>query len=128
MPDTPATVAADPTAPAVSRILDDAAHHTHLGPIRALVRAAYGSTDPDNYAAAVTPLHTIAWGMAIVAAARIVAPDQVGAYDPEWDAGRYSAEVGAAHQALDDWATRNPQHLAEVFRAAADRVRVEEAA
>jgi hypothetical protein len=46
---TPAQLAALPTAPTPSVALREAARHTADGPILALYRAVYGSTNPNDY-------------------------------------------------------------------------------
>jgi hypothetical protein len=119
----PARLAADPTATTVSRALTDAAQHAAEGPILAISRAVYGSTDPDTYAMVASPSQTLAWGVALIAVHRML-DRRVPWPDGDWGASRCSEAVGAAHQAVTAWAAdRRPGELAALFRLAADEVR-----
>lgn len=121
----PAELAALPTAPTVSAALDDAARYAPDGAICALSRAVYGSDNPSDYAALVSPEHTLAWATAIIAAARIIDPAVSSDWpDDTWCEDRFGATVGEAHRKLTGWAEGRPApELAELFRTAAREVR-----
>ncbi|MFD8088577.1 hypothetical protein [Streptomyces malaysiensis] len=122
---TPAELAGLATAPTVSRALDDAARYVADGVIPALCRAVYGSVDPSDYAVIVSAEHTLAWGIALIAAARIIDPAISGAWpDSSWGAERLAVTVGDAHRAVTGWAEgRASLEMAELFRAAAREIR-----
>jgi hypothetical protein len=121
----PAELAALPTAPTVSAALDDAARYADDGAILALSRAVYGSTNPADYAAVVSPEHTLAWATGIIATARIIDPAiSSDLPDGSWDEDRFGGVVLEAHQLLTGWAEARPsEELADLFRTAARDVR-----
>ncbi|MCY0928290.1 hypothetical protein OTB20_19235 [Streptomyces sp. H27-H1] len=121
----PAELALLPTAPTVSSALREASRHAALGPIPALCKAVYGSADPDDYAAVISPEHVLAWGLAIIASARVIDPAVSAAWpDQSWPAGRTADTVGTAHRLLTEWAElRNKRDLAALFAAASREVR-----
>lgn len=124
----PAEIAALPTAPTTSSALLEAAHHASIGPIPALCRAVYGSANPDDYAAIVSPEHVLAWGLALIASARIIDPAVSAAWpEPTWPATRTADTVGTAHRILTEWAGgRTERDLAALFTAASLEVRAAE--
>jgi hypothetical protein len=113
------------TAPAVSSALLEAALHTSMGPIEALCKGVYGSADPDDYAAIVSPEHVLAWGVALIASARIIDPAVSASWpDSSWPAARTAETVGAAHRILTEWAEgRAVQDVADLYVAASREVR-----
>jgi len=121
----PAELAALPTAPTVSSALDDVARYAPDGAIDALTRAVYGSANSSDYAAVVSPEHTLAWATAIIAAARVVDPAVCSEWpNATWDEDRFAITVREAHPLLTGWAEGRPSlELAELFRAAAREVR-----
>lgn len=124
-----AELAQSPTAPTVSRALEQAAQDAQDGPIPAITRAVHGSTNPDDYAAVASPAHVIAWGVALITAARLIDPAirPDGQQIPTWDAGRFASMVGGAHRALTAWAGEHTRaQLSGLFLAAADKAREEE--
>lgn len=123
-----AELAQSPTAPTVSHALETAARHTADGPIPALCQAVYGSANPDDYAGVVSPEHVIAWGAALITAARLIDPAICpGGWQIPTDAGRFSGMVGDAHRALTAWAGEHTRaQMSGLFLAAADKAREEE--
>lgn len=121
----PGEIAALPTAPTASSALLEAATYASIGPIPALCKAVYGSADPDDYAAIISPEHVLAWGLAIIASARVIDPAvSVSWPDPTWPAGRTACTVEAAHRILTGWAEGRAAHdLATLFMTAAREVR-----
>lgn len=121
----PAELADLPTAPTVSSALDAAANYAADGPILALTRAVYGSTNSADYAAVVSPEHTLAWSTAIIAAARIIDPAVTSDWpDASWDADRFGLVLLEAHPLVTNWAeARPPEELAALFHAAARDIR-----
>lgn len=120
-----------PTAPTVSKALKDAALRAADGPIDALTGSVYGSTNPADYAGIVTPEHTLAWAVALIATARVlyqlaghgtVSPETVQGWPDNFgDAGRFSNAVGDAHRSLTSWAmSHSVQEVAGLFLAAAE--------
>lgn len=124
----PAELAALPTAPTLSRALTEAARYAGQGPIDALSRAVYGTTTPGDHLAVITPEHTIAWGLALIAAARRISTAVSAEWpDATWDAGRFAGAVEDAHRALTAWAdAHDPGELAELFRTAGREARFAE--
>lgn len=118
---TPAELAALPTAPTVSRALIDATRYTDAGLIDALCKAVYGSTNPSDYAAVVSPEHVLSWGIALVAAARTIDPAVSASWpDASWDAVRLADAVERAHRVATGWADeRSPGEVAYLLRTAA---------
>jgi hypothetical protein len=121
----PAQLGALPTAPTVSTALLDAAAAASAGAIPALCKGVYGSADPDDYAAIVSPEHVLAWGLALIAAARIIDPAVSSSWpDSSWPAARTAETVGAAHRILTEWAEgRTAQDIADLYVAASREVR-----
>ncbi|MFJ7023238.1 hypothetical protein ACIQUW_33245 [Streptomyces sp. NPDC101117] len=121
----PAELAALPTAPTVSSALNDAARYTGDGAILALSRAVYGSTNPDDYVVLASPEHTLAWGMALVAAARTLDPAVASEWpDATWNEDLWADTVFRAHKAVTAWVDgQDPTVVADLFRAAARDIR-----
>lgn len=123
-------LAALPTAPTVSKALGEAARYTDQGPILALRKAFFGSTNSDDFIAAITPEYAIAEGVALVVVASLIDPE-VGRDDwptAAWPACLFAERVGEAHVLITGWALTHSQvELGHLFEAAADRARAAEA-
>ncbi|KOU20979.1 hypothetical protein ADK52_25710 [Streptomyces sp. WM6372] len=121
----PAELALLSTAPTVSAALLDAAGAAPAGAIPGLCKGVYGSADPDDYAAIVTPEHVLSWGVALIASARVIDPAVSTSWpDRSWSAGRTAETVGAAHRILTEWAEgRSARDVADLYVAASREVR-----
>lgn len=130
MTHTPAELAALPTAPTVSHALGEAANHTADGAIPALCRSVYGSANPADYAAIVSPEHTLAWSLALLAAARIIDPAVSSEWpDSSWGALRLAVTVEDAHRIVTGWTEgKSVEDVAALFHAAANEARDAETA
>ncbi|MEU5490259.1 hypothetical protein AB0G98_21290 [Streptomyces sp. NPDC020196] len=117
----PSQLAALPTAPTLSEAFREASRHAHEGPVDALTRAFYGSTNPCDYASLVTPEHTIAWGAAVIATAYRISPLVNTEWpDSAWDATTFAEAVSCAHRELTAWANRSrTEELSGLFRQVA---------
>jgi len=120
-----------PTAPTLSRGLREAAQYADHGPHQALRRALFGATTFEDFAAAITPEHAIAEGVALIVVGGLVDPEVTdqGWPDATWSAGYFAQRVGRAHEAVSGWAaTHTSEQLAHLLEAAADRAQAMEAA
>ncbi len=127
----PAELAATPTGPTLSAVLDEAAQHVDGGPHQAIRHGLFGSTDYHAYIGTVTTEHTIAMGWAYITTAGLIDPttnptDAAAGY---WSAGGFAQATGHAHWVLTQWAEKHtPTELGLLFAAAADRARSAEQA
>ncbi|MGQ4513643.1 hypothetical protein [Streptomyces sp. DW26H14] len=114
-----AELAALPTAPTVSAVLAEATRYVADGPLTALRRAVHGST----------PEHLAAEGQAVFVVAGLITRnvDKVGPLDAAWGPTNTAIAVDYSRQVVDAWAkTHSVDHLAHLFKAAADRARTAE--
>lgn len=124
----PAELAATPTGPTLSTVLDGAARHVNEGAHKAISYGLFGSTDHTSFVRTSTTGHTICMGWAYVITAGLIDPTAIpGDTSGQWSAGGFAQATGHAHWVLTRWAEEHtPAELGLLFAAAADRARTAE--